>query len=58
MTVKQLLNSLDSAEIAEWQAFFSLDKYEEKLKQERMTDDERSDAIIKTIFKGVKCHKT
>jgi len=58
MTVKTLLCSLDSSEISEWQAFFNLEEYEKRFKQERMSADEKSEAIIQTIFRGVECQRT
>lgn len=50
MTVKTLLASLDSKELSEWQAYLNLEFYENKIKQQRMNSDERSDAILNTIF--------
>lgn len=58
MTVKGLLQSLDSREIAEWQAFYNLEHYEKQIKMQAMDDDQRSDAIIKTIFRGIKCQQS
>lgn len=50
MTVKMLLQNIDSAELSEWIAFLNLEHYEKKFKDEAMTADERSEAILKTIF--------
>jgi hypothetical protein len=58
MTVSTLLRSLDSREIAEWQAYFNLEGYEKQFKVQAMDDNQRSDAIIKTIFRGIKCQQS
>lgn len=50
MTVRSLLSSLTSKELSEWQAYLNLEYYENKVKQERMNADERSAAILNTIF--------
>jgi len=58
MTVSTLLQSLDSREIAAWQAYVNLEGYEKQFKVQAMDDNQRSDAIIKTIFRGIKCQQS
>lgn len=52
MTVKQLLNSLDSPELAEWQAHLNFEAYEKRIQQKEMDDEARSNAIMNLIMKG------
>ena len=58
MTVYQLLKSLDSQELAEWQAYCNFEHYEKQIKLKAMDDDQRSDALIRTLFRGIKCQQS
>ena len=51
MTVSELLSKIDSAELSEWVAFFSLEnETEEEKKKENLTD--RLKAALSTKIKG------
>lgn len=55
MTVKTMLHSLDSCELAEWQAYFNLEEYEKRFKREQMSLDEKSENMINVLFGGAEC---
>ena len=50
MTVSTLLRSLDSSELSEWQAYHNLERYEAKFREARLSAEERSHLIIKSLF--------
>ncbi|MBU6955765.1 hypothetical protein [Hahella sp. HN01] len=49
-TVRTLLQEIDSAELAEWMAYESLDAYAEQFERERQSSAERSDALKNLLF--------
>ena len=49
-TVGELLANTTSAELAEWQAFYSLESYKKAFEEKRMTDDEKTARLEHALF--------
>ena len=49
-TVGELLANITSAELSEWQAFYSLDGYKKAFEEQRMTDDEKTARLEHALF--------
>jgi len=55
MTVQQLLESVSSAELTEWIAWYNFDSLAKKVRQEEMSDGDRMKAA-RALFSKVKKH--